>query len=350
MSRLELALWAVDFIIAGIGWAVGGGSAALFCFLVGGILVCWAISKEDKTQGDASPRWKKWHRYVLGAFIAVLIFVSGLFGVRRITRDSVTTTATTSHTSSNSPPGPNPVPEPQAEAAAPKQQPKEDGDQRGQTQSTPTIQQDCGGGNCAVSSGQQGGITAGQITINTYNITRAGVTVGWLKPAHRATPPSPDPDCPIADGIKNGAILVYFGNMVGWSSHYPLVLVSVQGRDLLTVDRDKQGHLLFSGVVFNEHDDAVVAIKKNKFTASDEAFEVEESSDHSSLAVTVKHLDETVLDIEYLNAHTLRISGHFRYSGADITVNKSGTMMSHGNSGFGTKTGCFVESEVLFAL
>jgi hypothetical protein len=41
---------------------------------------------------------------------------------------------------------------------------------------TPPVQQDCGGGNCAVSVGQQGGITGGQITIGakTWDMVMTG--------------------------------------------------------------------------------------------------------------------------------------------------------------------------------
>lgn len=62
MGRLEMGLWAADFIITGIGWALGGGTAAMFCFLVGGVLVFLVVSRKDENAQRPS-RLKTWHRY-----------------------------------------------------------------------------------------------------------------------------------------------------------------------------------------------------------------------------------------------------------------------------------------------
>jgi hypothetical protein len=184
----------------------------------------------------------------------------------------------------------------------------------------------------------------------TYNFTKKNVTdVGWLKPGHTPTPPPPDPDCPIDEAVKRGELIVFLGTFVGTSSHFPLTIVEVGGHDLLKVDKDKAGHLTFSGEVFNASGDAVVVIEKNKFTVSDEAFIVDASPDKTSLRVTVKRWNESVLDIEYLNAHTLKIAGHFRYHGADINFSDNGTEASRGNSGMTLGRGCSIQPAVIFS-
>lgn len=76
MSKLELILWAADFIISGVGWRLGGGTAAMACFVVGGILIFIAISRNDKSL-QTTPRLKAWHRYGLATFCLLAIILIG---------------------------------------------------------------------------------------------------------------------------------------------------------------------------------------------------------------------------------------------------------------------------------
>jgi hypothetical protein len=87
MSNLERWLWAVDFVISGIGWFFGGPYAALLCFTVAGLLIFIALT--TKEQGDSKHRIlidehtayiggvKKWHKWGIGiSIICVLSLVS----------------------------------------------------------------------------------------------------------------------------------------------------------------------------------------------------------------------------------------------------------------------------------
>jgi hypothetical protein len=146
---------------------------------------------------------------------------------------------------------------------------------------------------------------------NTYNIQKASnVVQGWLVPEHKPTPRN---GC----NLDANDFVVFFGNIVASTTDSTVPIVRIQGHDLLKFQRDTKGRLAFSGEVFNELDDAVVVIEKNKFTISDEAFQID-NPNRSSLKVTVKHLNEPVLDIEYLNSHALKIKGHFHFQGVDI--------------------------------
>ena len=102
------------------------------------------------------------------------------------------------------------------------------------------------------------------------------------------------------------------------------------GRTVLTLRRTQQGEIAVSADVFNEKDDAVVSIEDNKFTISDEAFQVEKP-DASTLRVTVKHRKETVLDIRYLNKYAVRVLGHFYYAGQDVLVKDTGVVANPGD-------------------
>lgn len=93
-------------------------------------------------------------------------------------------------------------------------------------------------------------------------------------------------------------------------------------------------------------DDAILVIDKNKFIPSNEAFIVD--SDTHNLKVTIKHLNETVLEVQYLNPHTIQINGHFRYKGKELLVAKDKTVMPDGGTIIG---GCdYVTTSIKNAL
>lgn len=76
--------------------------------------------------------------------------------------------------------------------------------------------------------------------------------------------------------------------------------------------------------VFDEHEDVVVSIEKNKYTISNDAFQIVRPDD-STLSVIVKHRKEKVLDIRFLNDQIIRVYGHFRYPDAhDVIADENG--------------------------
>jgi hypothetical protein len=83
MSRWEKILWGVDFMIAAIGYSLGGPFAGLVCFLLGGTLVLAGLIKTDKAQTESpTPGVSIWTRNILyclgcGGYLALIL------GVRR---------------------------------------------------------------------------------------------------------------------------------------------------------------------------------------------------------------------------------------------------------------------------
>lgn len=76
--------------------------------------------------------------------------------------------------------------------------------------------------------------------------------------------------------------------------------------------------------VFDERDDIVVSINRNRYRVSNDAFEIDHP-DESTLSVVLKHRQEKVLDIRFLNEHIIRIYGHFRYPDAhDVVADENG--------------------------
>ena len=165
-------------------------------------------------------------------------------------------------------------------------------------------------------------------TYKTYNIHNTPANVGRLVPANDQLPST---KCPTAPQL--GDLTVFFGSAVGWmkpqSGQTSLTVLRIDGRELLRLDRDKVGRLALTGDVFNKNDDAVVVISKNRFTISDEAFVVDKSS--SDLRVTVKHLNETVLQVRYLNKDAVRVSGHFYYHGKDVLAQDDKLVLPNNN-------------------
>ena len=155
---------------------------------------------------------------------------------------------------------------------------------------------------------------------NTYNI--ASNNSGWLRPGHELAPRTRC-QAPALDvkGPQQDDLVILFGNTVGWINKnvpFPWVILNVAGHPVLTLQKKKSGEIAISGEIYNPQDEAIVVIENNKFTTSTEAFIV--NSTLNSLRVTVKHLNETVLNVQYLNPHTVRISGHFYYQGHSVLV------------------------------
>jgi hypothetical protein len=153
---------------------------------------------------------------------------------------------------------------------------------------------------------------------NTYNFTTTDKTVGWLTPAHNATPPT---NCHIGEPSSSD-LIIFLGDSASWVSKnwtFPFNVMVIGGHPVLSLSKDAQGRIALTGEVLNDKDDAVVVIKNNKFTASGKnAFLVD--STKSDLDVTVEHLNENVLSVSYLNAHAIKVRGHFHYKGTDVLV------------------------------
>jgi hypothetical protein len=166
---------------------------------------------------------------------------------------------------------------------------------------------------------------------NTYNINKGeSKGIGWLRPSHE---PTPHTKC--SNGVQGPKDLtVFLGNNVisvrgTRPSNIPLPLLRLGGRNVLTLNKDSQGLMAISAEIFNSNDDAIVVVDKNKFTASKEAFIVN-SSPHS-LRVTVEHLNESVLEMQYLNPHAVRIKGHFHFNGSDVIYTDDKTLVPGGD-------------------
>jgi hypothetical protein len=109
-------------------------------------------------------------------------------------------------------------------------------------------------------------------------------------------------------------------------------MLRVASHQVLSLNINKNGEIAINGEVYNPQDDAVVVIENNKFTTSNEAFIVH--STPNSLRVTVKHLNEQVLNVRYISPNTVQITGHFHYQGNDVLVTTD-EIIINGSAHFG---------------
>jgi hypothetical protein len=182
---------------------------------------------------------------------------------------------------------------------------------------------------------------------NTYNV--GSNNSGWLRPGHDPTPPT---RCQVPElsvkGPQQDDLVIFFGNTVGWinkNSPFPWVILKIAGHPVLTLEKKKTGEIAISGEVYNPQDDAIVVLANNKFTTSTEAFVVDSTS--TSLRVTVKHLNETVLNVQYLNPHTVRISGHFYYQRHNVLIGTDKSIVDATSLG---GDNCFGNAHTLFEI
>jgi len=89
VSKFEYCLWGADFMIAAIGWSLGGPWAGLLCLLVGASLIFIGLTKRDagadnhpKTSGlidftyrpyPATRTTKAWHKWGLAVSLTCLV-------------------------------------------------------------------------------------------------------------------------------------------------------------------------------------------------------------------------------------------------------------------------------------
>jgi len=124
-----------------------------------------------------------------------------------------------------------------------------------------------------------------------------------------ASDPTPRNACEFA---PSNALRVLLGPMGAFGTMFPQRVIVLNDDPVLSFDRDAQGNKSVTTDIYDQKGDIVVEIKDNHFRIASDAFEVIHP-DLSSLAVVIKHNKERVLDIRYLNPHSIRVLGTFRH-------------------------------------
>lgn len=109
--------------------------------------------------------------------------------------------------------------------------------------------------------------------------------------------------------IPEGAIQLFLGNSVAWTSAFPVRVIRQQGESMLEIGRNDEG-MWVSGKFFNRDGKAICQIVENNLHPSPTyTFRIDRVADNR-LKVIDDELHE-VLDVEIINDRAIRILGEF---------------------------------------
>jgi hypothetical protein len=139
------------------------------------------------------------------------------------------------------------------------------------------------------------------LSYRTYdkNLSRELLTKeGSLIPANL---PMPLSNCP----VPQDALAIYIGSNVAWATSFPHTVFRSNGYDLLSLDRDMAGGIVVTAKIFDDRQNLVAEITKNRFLASNYASHFERP-DRSALIV-YDHLDVPALKVQFMNDRAIEI-------------------------------------------
>jgi hypothetical protein len=161
---------------------------------------------------------------------------------------------------------------------------------------------------------------------------------------------APDKSCA---NLPASALAVYMGNVGAYASTFPRKIISVNNKPILTLDRDQGGNVTITIDIYDEKDDLVASINRNRFGLFGDA--IMNRVDRSALEITLRHRKEKVLEIVYYNKQSIGIKGVFRTPGeSTVTASDAGLWIDgqtfHGGmSGFCAKSAEPNTGEAMFA-
>jgi hypothetical protein len=114
--------------------------------------------------------------------------------------------------------------------------------------------------------------------------------------------------------VPADALRVYLGGNAGISTSDEVKVLSIKGVDLIELRRTPKG-LAINAKTFSEDGKIIAEIVDNRFYVNPNNFFRLDRADSHSLAIYDVR-DRKVLDIKYINSHSLQILGVFRISDA----------------------------------
>jgi hypothetical protein len=181
--------------------------------------------------------------------------------------------------------------------------------------------------------------------VTVYYRVRDGVAMGvdvaealqgLLEPGTAPDPPIPA-QCP---AVPESALRSYFGNDVAWASGDELSLITVRGTEILGIRRTRGG-LAITAKVFSADGKIVAQIVDNHFYVNPDKFFRIDRDAHS--LVVYDRGEVKVLDIKYLNPHSIAVLGVFHVPGFSpilISPNELQFLGTHFSNG------CFVNGGI----
>src|SRR5712692_4028237 len=157
-------------------------------------------------------------------------------------------------------------------------------------------------------------IVAVGMVVYLYRSNLAWALQQQSAPLISATLPSPvSSNCP----IPKGAVALYLGNTVSVGPKCSHGVFRVGQEDVFVLDRDASG-LLISFAVFDDRGNVVARLEGNALVAINPASHV--ARPNSSNLIVFDDRDTKVLDVQFLNPQSIKITGMLRYPGREPIV------------------------------
>ena len=163
------------------------------------------------------------------------------------------------------------------------------------------------------------------------NIQSEVTTTGVLEPDTR-----PDPDSRIKP--RPDALNVFFGgNLVSFTGQR-CTIFSIAGNDVLWVEKNNNG-ILISAKVFDPDKKIMATIERNKVTVNSNNTFHRDIKKHT--LIVVGQSDQEVLNVDFLNSHSVVINGIFPWEGhGQVVVDKAKIAFPKDNTMAGGFTDC----------
>jgi hypothetical protein len=152
-----------------------------------------------------------------------------------------------------------------------------------------------------------------------------GAIQGLLVPDDEPDPPGPAP-CPV---LPSGALKVFLGKSVAWSLADEVTILRIKGIDVLSLTRTPNG-MAIQAKTFSEDGRLVAEIVDNRFYINPDNFFLMKKPDAHSLVVYDKQ-GRKVLNLRYLNPHSVTILGIFQVLGSLPVVITADAFLAEGS-------------------
>lgn len=130
---------------------------------------------------------------------------------------------------------------------------------------------------------------------------------GVLYPANE---PTPNGQCV----LDKGEVGLYLGDYSVKTATFPITVVQIHGKPVVTLDRNKDGSIALTMGVRSDDDKIIARIDRNGFTVNQNNYLSMKRTDRSSLVVTDQYGVE-VLNARYLNNRAFRLNAKLHSSG-----------------------------------
>jgi hypothetical protein len=144
-------------------------------------------------------------------------------------------------------------------------------------------------------------------------VDRVDALSGLLVPADEPDPPLPS-SCSRLHPVPVEALRIYLGGNAGYAISDEITVLNLKGTDVLGLRRTSN-RLAINAKTFSEDGKIIVEIVDSRFYVNpNNSFRMDKPDNHEIAVYDLQ--DRKVLDVRYMNSHSVRILGIFQVQGA----------------------------------